>query len=298
LQAALILMARHDNVQHFCWEQIHKTNRLFRISQVFAPPQMSDQLLALHALFASMELLHSEITEELVAYRKLDWWRSELLGRDAAGSRHPVVRHLYATGAMGKLPESKLRSLLDGAGSRFGALAPADEGEFRRLCQEIYRPQVLLESALGEFDEALNSFNPAMLFNGGLIQLLRESGRRKENAFWWIPLSVLARFKVNRKDLEAPGDTDLQQALFRHVFALRGQPAGHQLFDPQHGFVEGTGLAHLQLMIMLHSRQLNRLRGMSPAVYSSELARWRIGDLLAAWKMARQLKVKSVQPSA
>jgi len=142
-------MAQHDHVQHFCWEQILRTNRLFRVSHLFAPPQLSDQLLALYALFASIELLNCELSEELVARRKLDWWRGELLERDATDSHHPVVRHLSETGALRKLPESMLRLLLDSAESRFDALTPIDEDDFLRLCREIYRPQVLLESALG-----------------------------------------------------------------------------------------------------------------------------------------------------
>jgi hypothetical protein len=288
-------MARHDNVQRFCWEQILRTNRLFRVSHLFAPPKMSDQLLALHALFASIELLNCEISEELVAHRKLDWWRVELFERDAADSRHPVVSHLFKTGTLMKLPESTLRLLLDSAESRFDALAPTDEVEFLRLCREIYRPQVLLESALGEFDVTLIPFNAATLFTGGMIQLLRESCRRKENAFWWIPLSLLARFKVNRKELEDFHDSEVLQALFIHILELRGQSVDHQMFDRHPGFIKGTGLLHLQLMNALQSRQLGRLQGMSPAMYSDELSRWRVGDLMTAWNSARQLNMKSDQ---
>jgi phytoene synthase len=286
-------MAGNDIVQRYCWEQILRTNRLFRVSHLFAPRQMLDQLLALHALFASIELLNCEISEELVARRKLDWWRAELLERDAADSRHPVVVHLLKTGALMKLPESTLRLLLDSAESRFDALAPTDEADFLRLCQEIYRPQVLLESALGEFDVTLNPFNAATLINGGMIQLLRESCRRRENAFWWIPLSLLARFNVNRRKLEDLHDSEVLQALFTHIFELRGQPVEHQLVDRQPGFIKGTGLLHLQLMNTLQSRQLGRLQGISAAMYGNELSRWRIGDLMTAWKSARQLNMKS-----
>ena len=254
---------------------------------------MSDQLLALHGLFASIELLHCGISEELVAHRKLDWWRAELLERNAADSHHPVVSHLHATGALKKLPGSTLRLLLDNAESRFDALAPQDENDFMRLCREIYRPQVLLESALGGGDEAFNSFKTAVLFNGGLIQLLRESGRRKENAFWWIPLSLQARFNVNRRELEAFHDPEVLNALFAHILELQGQLVEYQLFDGQAGLVKGAGLVHLQLMIALQSRQLGRLRGLSPATYGKELSRWRIGDLMTAWKTARQLNMNS-----
>ncbi len=285
-------MARHDHVQRFCWDQILKTNRLFRVSHLFAPAQLSDQLLALYALFASLELLNCEVSDEPVARRKLDWWRGELTGRDAADSNHPVIVHLLETGAFRKLPESTLRLLLDSAESRIDGLTPTDEVDFLRLCRETYRPQVLLESALGGVDGDLNSFNTSVLFNGGLIQLLRESGLRKENAFWWVPVSLLARFKVIRNQLEAFDDAATLQALFTCMIELRTRSADCRSFHGQPGCAKGAGLVHLQLMTALQSRLLSRLQGMSPARYSSELARWRIGDLMTTWNRARQLNLE------
>lgn len=286
-------MTRPGNVQRFCWDQILRTNPLYRISQLFAPPGASGQLLALYALFASIELLNSEVSDEIVARTKLGWWRSELLEKDAGESAHPVVRHLFDTGALSKLPEAAVRRLLEGAESRFEAFAPTDEEAFLSLCREIYRPQVLLESALEGVDVELNSFNAAMLFKGGLMQLLRESGRRKENAFWWIPLSMMARFNVNRNALETLGDSDVLQALFSSIFELGGTSTDNSLFDRQTELAHKSGFVHLRLINVLQSCQWDRLQGMRPAMYSNELRRWRIGDLIAAWKRARQLKMEA-----
>ena len=104
-------------------------------------------------------------------------------------------------------------------------------------------------------------------------------------------MSLLARFKVNRRNLEA--DSELSQALFTHILELRGPSPDYPLFDRQADFVRGAGFVHLQLMNALQSRQLDRLKGMSPDLYSSELARWRIGDLMTTWKRARQLNMNS-----
>ncbi len=282
-------MSRQSNDQQFCWDQILRTNRLFRVSHLFSSPQLADQLLALHALFASIELISCEITDELVALRKLSWWRAELLEIQAAQSNHPVISHLYASGALEKFPEGGLKLLLDGAEARFDALAPTDEDDFLRLCQGIYRPQLLLELAVGDTDGAINE---AVLINGGLIQLLRESGRRKENAFWWIPLSLLARFNIERRELEAFHDSEVLRALFTHILESGGSLADVRLFDGQGDFVKGEGFVHLQLMIALQCRQLERLRASSPAMYSNELTRWHAGDLLYTWRRARQLNRK------
>ena len=290
-------MDRDGNVEQFCWEQVLRTNPLFRISHLFATREASPQLLALYALFASIEHLNSGISEESVTRTKLEWWKAELLAQDIAESNHPVVRHLHGTGVAKKLPDPAVRLLLASAGSRIDALAPADEDELRSLCQSIYRPQVFLEAALEEGDVALGSLNPAMLVNGGLLQLLRESSRRKENVFWWIPLNLLARFKVTRDQLESMRDSAVAQALFNQLFEWMGlggsQGEVTALLDSQAGNANGAGLVHLQLMMVLQSRQLRRLQALNPARYNDELSRWRTGDLLTAWKSARRLKTKS-----
>ena len=251
---------------------------------------MADQLLALHALFASIELVCCEVTDEIVAHRKINWWRDELSERQAAQSNHPVVRHLHASGALKKVPAAALRALLGSVEARIETSAPTDEDEFLLLCQGVYRPQVELELAIGGIDGA---FNDEKLMTGGLIQLLRENNKRKENAFWWVPLNLLARFNIKRSDIEAFQDSKALRALFTHLLGLVRTPIDDRLFYGQVDLPDGVGDVHLQLMIALQNRQLARLLATSPDRYSGELARSRAGDLMDAWKRARQLNKRS-----
>jgi hypothetical protein len=283
-------MTRRSNIEQFCWEQILSANRLFRVSHLFAPPRFADQLLALHALYASLELINSEITDETVALGKMNWWQGELSHQQAGVSHHPVVSLLRDSGALEKFPEGAVMLLLGSAGARFDALAPTDEDEFLQLCKGIYHPQVMLEMAVGG---NVGAMNETMLVNGGLIQLLRESGRRKENAFWWVPLSLLARFNVKRRDLECFRDSEESRVLFTHILGLGEVQDDGRLLEGPAGSAKRDGLVHLQLMIALHCRQIERLQSVRPSMYTNELARWRTGDLLSSWKLARQLNRKS-----
>ncbi len=63
-------MTQTDNDRQQCWERVLKSNKLFRISHLFAPDEFSGALLALHALFASIEQISSEVSDELVARKK------------------------------------------------------------------------------------------------------------------------------------------------------------------------------------------------------------------------------------
>jgi hypothetical protein len=67
-----VRMTPRSNDQQFCWERILESNSLYRVSHFFAPNGFADQLLALHALFASIDLLSSKTRDETVTRKKLD----------------------------------------------------------------------------------------------------------------------------------------------------------------------------------------------------------------------------------
>ena len=286
-------MALENNDQYFCWERVLKSNSLFRVSHLFAPREFAGQLLALHALFASIDQVRSEVSEELVARKKLDWWRFELLPGNISKSRHPVVRHLNETGAAQCLPGKSLENLLETAEARLDTQAPSDMEGLRRLCRGIFQPRMVLECALSGQDEALVSNHLMVACKGGMLQLLRESYAQADHAFWWVPLNKLARFGVSRQELRENSDSDASRSLFREVLDVCHLPESSDGVAAPMKLVPLPGLVHLQLMALLQSRQLGQLQRKKPSSHGTELNRWRVSDLLAAWRAARHLKVKA-----
>ena len=118
--------AGQGNDRRFCWEQVGKSNRLFRISQIFAPRHCAEKLLPLYALFSAVEQICSSISDEDVARSKLNWWRNECLQNKPTQSRHPVMKELSRTGVLNDLRRESVVALLDGAESRLYASAPPD----------------------------------------------------------------------------------------------------------------------------------------------------------------------------
>jgi len=287
-------MRAGENDLHFCWEQVLKTNSLFRISHLFSPAEFGGQLLALHALFASIEQLDNAVSEELVARRKLEWWRFELLSGDITKSPHPVLRYLTSTGAAGSLPGPALEMLLDRAEARLDARAPSNRDEFRQLCGELYMPRITLECALSGQDESLISGYGSKAGTGGLIQLLRESCRQADRAFWWVPLDILARFGVSRHDLVENGDSQAARAVLQEVLGEIPRPASPEVARAAGKPAMAMGLVHLDLLAILQSRQVARLMKQKPSSYGVELNRWYISDLITAWRKARYLRINAV----
>jgi hypothetical protein len=282
-------MASQDNDKQFCWEQVSESNRLFRISHLFVPEQFADPLLALYALFASIDQISTAISEEQVARRKLDWWLCELQPLSIATSRHPVVRHLNNSGVAGTLSTQSIELLFSGAEARLNMQAPSNTQELRSLCELIYQPRIHMDyAACSGLKEALPDFRAASI-NGGLMELLWESSYRSERSFWWVPLHFLAHFGISRRELEQNPDSAIAQALFRQVFEENSRLNFEETAVLSKTPPGLPGELHIRLLAALKLRQLDRLSKQRPSLYSVEMGVRRVSDVFAAWRLTRML---------
>jgi phytoene synthase len=281
-----------NNNQDFCWERVLQSNRQFRVSHLFAPDEFAGQILALHALFASIDQLNSGTGDEFVARQKLEWWRSEVRPGNISKSNHPVLRYLVGTGAASSLPATDLDAFLDSAEVRLAARAPSDYEELKQLCRLIYQPRIQLECALSSQDPRFVGGLQEISQTGGLLQLMRESEVRKEGTFWWIPLSTLARHGVSRSVLGEECDSMPARGVFQDVLGKGIQTDSSRTAPRRDSGAPSPGLLHLQVMALLQARLLGKLRKKRPSSYQLELNRWRVSDLLAAWNAARRFKLQ------
>jgi phytoene synthase len=281
--------AESSNDQLFCWEQVLKFRPLFRVTQVFAPADLKNRLLPLHALFALVEAAGSQYSEEDLARGKLGWWRLELLGRGTAASAHPVLRELERSGAGEQLPADAIRALLDGAERRLEAAPPADLGELMTVCRETQEPQRALEEAVSGLPPETPHGLDAADVEAGLLQLARESTRRPaQDAFWWLPLQLLAKHGISRQDFArsrgAGAAADVLDEI-REQAARDVRAASDERVSPASRPVAAR---HLAVSGLLTGRQLRRVPGLAPEDWSAALSTSRLGDLLAAWRTARR----------
>jgi phytoene synthase len=279
------------NDRQFCWEQVGKSNRLFRISQVFAPRGCAEKLLPLYALFSVVEQICSSISDEDVARSKLNWWRNECLQNTPTQSRHPVMKELSRTGALNDLRQESVAGLLDGAESRLYTSAPPELEALKEICTELHRPQLELELGMSGLQETAPEPEPGLLARNGILQLIRESVYRKEQGcFWWVPLNLLARHGVSREDIVADPQSPAVGNLLAEVFAA-AESWGRESND-----LSGSGTGdfsparHLFAINGLYSRKLKRLKGITPDLFAAEMGRLGPADLFKAWKCARRLR--------
>ena len=215
-------MDKSGQGQKICLEKIAQTNHLFQISYPYASGSLSQQLVALHALFGCLDQVVVNTSDDYVAHKKLDWWRTEIRLENMVRSRHPVLNYLQETGAASLLPARGLTAILDATETILAARAPASVDELRQLCCEIYQPRMDLESALTQGAGILPDRQRIMASNSGLALLIMCSARNlstSAEALWWVPLNLLAREGINRTELFETPDSIAAQALFREVYS-------------------------------------------------------------------------------
>jgi len=281
---------KQTNEVRFCWEQVLRTNRLFRISAAFAPTGRARQLLPLYALFGAVEELCSEHSDEDVARRKLDWWRQEFARLDHQESNHPILREFVRTGAHQALRKDSLAKLFDDAEARLDAAAPKDIAGLRALCCSLSRPQFELELSLSGMQQAAPRSLDTYSAISGLAQLLRESGRRRPPVdYWWLPSTLIARHGLSRAEISRDGGPNpAAQAVFADLLeeCLDWTPApapGGAAQEPEH-----AALRHLFVLGQLQAAAVGRLQPNQSGQFATELTRMGLPQLYQAWKAARR----------
>lgn len=274
----------------FCWEQINRTNRLFRVSRVFAPAEQVDRLLPLYALFSVVEQICFNSSDESVVGSRLAWWRNELEPQHIAASQHPLVQELARSGAAECMSGAQITRLFASTAERLVAQAPASQVELKNLCTAIYRPQLDLELSISGLRDSIEGIDTGLTARNGLIQLVRECSLRKEQGgYWWIPLNALARHGVTREQIlnrpKARNVASLFAELFGQAIQWRDKPGGEA---PGH-FNDYSPARHVFAISGLITRKLKRLASAPPDRFGLELARLGPADLLYGWNGARRL---------
>lgn len=283
-------MTVRENDRQFCWERVSESNCVFQISRLFAGEEFADPLLALYALFASIDKVNISVSDEQVARRKLEWWLCELQPETVSNSRHPVVRHLYSTGVADLLSAESIEPLFLGANARLDMRPVADLQELRSLCSLMCQSRYYLDFAVcAGKDEAIPDHWSASN-HGGLLELIRESACQSGRAFWWVPLNLLAQFRISRRQLVQNCESEKAQSLFHAIFRDSARPYPEENASLSRTNFDLSGQLHAHLIAALKSRQLDRVSKQRPTRWHHEMNKWRVSDVFAAWSLARKLK--------
>jgi phytoene synthase len=268
-----------------------RTNRLFRISQVFAPAGLARKLLPLHALFGAVEEICSEHSDTGVASRKLDWWRNEVSQLGNRGSNHPILCELLHSGAWEALRGDSLGQLFDDAEARLDPASPLGIEDLQGHCRDLSQPRFELELSLSGSSPEFPYSVRALTVTSGLAQLMREAKRRSTAAgYWWLPLSMMANHGVSRADVRPNVSSPAVRALLDELIdaCCAWSPALEQMHESRQAQAPDSA-RHLVVMGQLQAQALGRMRSAQPGQFDTEMDRVGLAQLYQAWKAARQV---------
>ena len=272
-----------SNDAAYCLELAELGNPLFRLSRVFAGEQQ-ELLTAVHAFFASIQIIGSSIQEEDVARHKISWWQNECRPENLAVSNHPVLRELGRHSGVAECLD-QMQVILAGAEHRLENIPPSDEQSFIVLCREIGTPLVDMELSVSGCASSRHSNLDDLVLRRGLWTLICESfGPKGQGGAWWLPMSLLARAGLSREQLTSnPSD-----AACRGLYKQAIKYANLNTLDIDISAFNQS-VTNLFVLDSLIVKRLNVLSQKAPDEYPSWVQKTGVSDLVKAWSTARKV---------
>ncbi len=278
--------------EQFCWDQVLRIHPVYKVTHFFVPRKISGSTLGLYALFSALEETVSYYTDESVPMAKLAWWRQELLGTQSSKSQHPIVRQLNQCRANWLQFEENIAGLLDTTVERLNDNLPPDLNSLKALCERVGRYSTLLELGLSGELNTVDSELRAINTLNGLVQLIRESSRGHTTAFWWVPLSLLARHHVTRSELNSSRKIDNGKALLADLPSIYQDWCDKETQQDETGATERRAnkyQRHCRIHAAFHLRQLRESSVKYPNELNKLFSQVRVGDVWFAWRSARAI---------
>lgn len=278
-----------DSDSRFCWDQVVQQDPWFRLHYLFAPSELADPILALHALFA-MTNKTLALSEESLTLAQLQWWRDEL-GREKAGiSKHPVIRHLRESHSGFVLSDEVVDLLVAQVLLRLQSKTVPDEAALRILCHQVGKARVSAEFELQGANEQA-AIEDGALAGLGLAVLWDFAVRNPRSGFWFLPLDVQARFQVGTEALGGSGQK--AKSALGYFQDLGSQWSDAQIESILHleAASEFAGVLQKHLLAMTMAWKL-RLSGSIRDMLrggDGEPGRWKLMDPVKVWAVTRRV---------
>lgn len=269
----------------FCWQQVLSHDPWFRLHYLFAPEKHAEAILAVHALSALLEET-LDSSEESLTITRLQWWRSELQPESAQVSAHPVLRALRESRNGQLLPTVLSDSLMAQLLLRLQAEPLQDQDALRDLCIRIGRGRIAIQSGLSDSEDGARA--AAWRCAGtGLASLMEFAIRSKQNAWWFIPLELQARFQFDMNDLQSTGSET--QGVFQALSAWLDEWFEEQIADIAQSQGSADGMRR-HLVALSSASQLRMSRTVQSLLKgdTGNPGRWKMTDLLRVWSSSRR----------
>jgi phytoene synthase len=283
----------HNHALAYCREKAGPPTSDFGLSRLFAPEDIRDELLALHAYYNELMNVAYTVSDIGVARAKLGWWREELQRAFEGQARHPALQALAGPILDERLKQDDLSPMVSGALANVDPEIPADE---RALLDFVdgtgtarARAEATLAGAGPDARDAAAELGRASALTMLLVLLPVDLPRGR----LLLPMSDLARFQVTRADLQRADPGPALDELIRHrADRARDMLAAGLAALPARN---ASHLRHLQVQAALDRARLRRIHAAGSRALRPrrDIAPFR--RLFIAWRAAGKAQRRSVK---
>lgn len=271
---------------HYCRERALAPESAQALIFPFIPQHQQQAWLALQGLLADIVEIPEEVSEPLVGYSKLSWWR-EQLSQSLSQGGHPALRALRVSSRLEQFAPEVVTALLESLHQFLERSSYQTVDELWRACQELGAACVRLEILL--FDGQAGEQLPASWVRArGLHYFLRQLHQGGQACSAWpFPLNLQARHQVNRQTFGR--DEAASTALIADLLAEIAQQLPTQAELQRDA--DDAAILPTVLLYQVERRLLGRYqRRPRDLILRSPGRRWTPLDVLSLWWRAQSLR--------
>jgi phytoene synthase len=260
---------------------------LFEFTSRFLSNDQRTPLLALYALVKAVGSISQAPVEDSVKWAKLKWWSEELSADPASGSRHPVLRVLWSSGARTSLDGTRLQGLVRDAIMQIDAAPNSDENALFERFAALGSTGIRLELALDKAEietKDLDYLGAAT----SMFRMISGFGSDQWPQTTEIPLSLLAKHNISHFE---PGQAQQTQGLEQVMKELNDRTMDwfSKGLAGLSGSLKTGQCTHLQLRLAMENRYLEKIQKNKRTVFDVD-QHYGPGDAWFAWRFLRRLK--------
>ncbi len=273
----------------YCKNKAAKSGSSFYYSFLFLPDLQRQAIIALYAFCREVDDVVDEITDNDIARKKLEWWRSEITQTFKGEASHPVAKALQTALQNFDLHEEYFMEIIDGMEMDLDQFSYP---EFKHLALYCHRAAsvvgLLSVEIFGYQDRNTLKYAENLGMALQLTNIIRDVREDAERGRIYLPQEDLQQFNIKTADiLELKSSEELISCL--KFQAERARNYYQQAFDAlpdSDRYHQRTGL----IMAAIYEATLNEIESDGFQVMQHRVSLTPLRKLWIAWRTARKQK--------
>lgn len=199
--------------EQYCQKKLIKGTSIY-YSLRFAPTEVRNTLIALHAFFREIDQVPIECHDPELAKTKLQWWHNEIDNLYQGNPQHPVTKALQPAIEQHELTKELWQTVITATAKNINLGSFATFNELEYHCHQRYSPIYLLAGKICGYQQPQTlRFNRDIATFLKMVSIVRNLRRDLRQGKLYLPIEWLDLFALTPEMLFNPADQQHQQKI-------------------------------------------------------------------------------------